>query len=66
MPGSHHRRATEEETAAGAYPFEGDMPGEMPVQLEPGDVVLRHPNLIHRGFNPEGISRWTIIADFSG
>ena len=35
----------------------GDMPGQMTVETEPGDVAFYYSNLLHRGYNPAGESR---------
>ncbi len=64
VPGSHLRRTTAEEREVLANARAGDMPGQMTVELEPGDVVFYYPNLLHRGFNPDGALRWTMHHAF--
>ena len=63
IPGSHLRLATEEEIAAST--LEGnveEVEGIVPIALEPGDVVFRSTNTLHRGWNPEGVLRWTLVS----
>ena len=40
------------------------MPNAMVVELEPGDIVYYNANLWHRGWNPEGINRWSMHCAF--
>ncbi|KAI0434203.1 phytanoyl-dioxygenase family protein [Xylaria sp. FL1042] len=47
IPGSHVRVRTPAERAAA--PKEPDMPGQLVVHLEPGDVVFYDNNILHRG-----------------
>ncbi|KAL6875035.1 phytanoyl-CoA dioxygenase [Trichoderma novae-zelandiae] len=47
VPGSHSRARTETERRAG--PFERDLPGQLVVKLEPGDIVFYNNNILHRG-----------------
>ena len=47
IPGSHLRARTDKERAAD--PFENDLPGELHVQMHPGDVVFYNNNILHRG-----------------
>ncbi|KAI1099421.1 phytanoyl-CoA dioxygenase [Jackrogersella minutella] len=47
VPGSHARARTDQERAAG--PFEPDMPGQLVVRLDAGDVVFYNNNILHRG-----------------
>ncbi|KAI0104464.1 hypothetical protein F4814DRAFT_430864 [Daldinia grandis] len=47
VPGSHARPRTEQERAAG--PYEADMPGQLVVKLNAGDVVFYNNNILHRG-----------------
>lgn len=63
VPGSHRRLATEAEIKAST--LEGnvaDVPGIVTADLEPGDVIFRSTNTLHRGWNPEGTLRWTLVA----
>ncbi|KAI1473105.1 uncharacterized protein F4812DRAFT_39504 [Daldinia caldariorum] len=47
VPGSHARPRTERERAAD--PFDADMPGQLVVKLDAGDVVFYNNNILHRG-----------------
>ncbi|KAL6892845.1 phytanoyl-CoA dioxygenase [Trichoderma longibrachiatum] len=47
VPGSHVRARTEVERRAG--PFEKELPGQLVVKLEPGDIVFYNNNILHRG-----------------
>ncbi|KAI0968245.1 phytanoyl-dioxygenase family protein [Xylaria arbuscula] len=47
VPGSHVRVRTPAERAAA--PKEPDMPGQIAVQLNPGDIVFYDNNILHRG-----------------
>lgn len=47
VPGSHVRVRTAAERSA--PPREPDMPGQLVVRLEPGDVVFYDNNILHRG-----------------
>ncbi|KAI1480924.1 hypothetical protein F4774DRAFT_376479 [Daldinia eschscholtzii] len=47
VPGSHARPRTEQERAAD--PFEPNMPNQLVVKLDAGDVVFYNNNILHRG-----------------
>ncbi|KAI0129503.1 phytanoyl-CoA dioxygenase family protein [Xylariales sp. AK1849] len=47
VPGSHVRARTAAERDAD--PFEGDMPGQLVVHLDAGDVAFYNNNIVHRG-----------------
>ncbi|KAH8429592.1 phytanoyl-CoA dioxygenase family protein [Aspergillus melleus] len=47
VPGSHRRVRTEAER--NAAPYEGNMPGQLVVELKPGDAVFYDSNILHRG-----------------
>jgi hypothetical protein len=64
VPGSHRRPTTAEEREVLANNAAGDMPGQLVVETEPGDVAFYYPNLLHRGYNPEGWLRWTMHHAF--
>ncbi len=64
IPGSHARSATEEEVAVYRNDRNDDMPGQLTIELEPGDIAFRHGNLLHRGLNPDGVWRRTLFAGF--
>jgi hypothetical protein len=64
VPGSHRRPTTAEEREVLANNAAGDMPGQLVVETEPGDVAFYYPNLLHRGYNPEGRLRWTMHHAF--
>lgn len=59
VPGSHLRGLTVAEKEAIKKDPDGKVPGEMIVELSPGDVVFYNADLLHRGYNPEGINRLT-------
>ncbi len=55
VPGSHSRPNTPEENEAFAgskhyAPADNVMPGGVPIELKPGQIVLYNNNLIHRGY----------------
>jgi hypothetical protein len=64
VPGSHRRPTTAEEREVLTQNAAGDMPGQLVVETEPGDVAFYYPNLLHRGYNPEGRLRWTMHHAF--
>lgn len=64
VPGSHLRRTTEVERRLLAQNPTGEMPGQMTVELQPGDVAFYYSNLLHRGYNPTGQLRWTMHHAF--
>lgn len=64
VPGSHLRPTTREELNAFHTNPVGDMPGQITVETQPGDVAFYYPNLWHRGFNPAGELRWTMHHAF--
>ncbi|KAL3478605.1 hypothetical protein BJX99DRAFT_101955 [Aspergillus californicus] len=47
VPGSHRRVRTEAER--GADPYESVLPGQIVVELKPGDAVFYDSNILHRG-----------------
>ncbi|KKK21255.1 phytanoyl-CoA dioxygenase family protein [Aspergillus rambellii] len=47
VPGSHRRVRTEEERNADRYAAE--LPGQLVVELQPGDAVFYDSNILHRG-----------------
>ena len=47
VPGSHRRIRTDEER--NAAPFEPNMPGQVVVEMKPGDAVFYNSNILHRG-----------------
>jgi hypothetical protein len=64
VPGSHLRPTTAAERQVLAQSPTGDMPGQITVETEPGDVAFYYPNLLHRGLNPAGMLRWTMHHAF--
>ncbi|KAI2635227.1 phytanoyl-dioxygenase family protein [Xylaria nigripes] len=58
VPGSHARVRTAAERAAS--PYEPNMPGQMVVRLEPGDVVFYDNNILHRGVYDSGKERMSL------
>ncbi|KAI9930349.1 hypothetical protein ASPWEDRAFT_108220 [Aspergillus wentii DTO 134E9] len=47
IPGSHRRVRTETERKAD--PYEAELPGQLVVELQPGDAVFYDSNILHRG-----------------
>ncbi|KAK5141058.1 hypothetical protein LTR32_006293 [Rachicladosporium monterosium] len=47
VPGSHRRSRTEQERKAD--PYEDEMPGQVKVSMEAGDIVFYNNNILHRG-----------------
>jgi phytanoyl-CoA dioxygenase PhyH len=64
VPGSHLRETTPAEREVLANAPTGDMPGQLIVETQPGDVAFYYPNLLHRGYNPDGALRWTMHHAF--
>lgn len=58
VPGSHRRARTETERAAA--PYEPNLPGQLVVKLEPGDVVFYDNNILHRGVYDAMMERMTL------
>lgn len=58
VPGSHRRARTDAERAAG--PFEESLPGQLTVQLEPGDIAFYNNNILHRGVYRSDRERMTL------
>ena len=62
VPGSHRRPNTDAETAAIlSDDLDVACPGAETLKLEPGDTCYFDAGLIHRGYNPEGVQRWTFV-----
>ncbi|MBT7067097.1 MAG: hypothetical protein HN919_12390 [Verrucomicrobia bacterium] len=65
VPGSHLRLATEQEIAAARAlrPCAVDqVEGMTTIEMQPGDVLYHHTNLLHQGLNPSGSPRWTLLS----
>lgn len=64
VPGSHKRALTPEEISArnsgGRY-----MPEALAISLDVGDVLLRSPLILHRGYNERGVERLTLVGALS-
>lgn len=58
VPGSHIRSRTEQERCAD--PFEDNMPGQMIVTMEPGDIIFYNNNILHRGVYSSQAERMTL------
>lgn len=58
VPGSHTRARTEFER--NADPFEKEIPGQMSVKLNAGDVVFYNNNILHRGVYSADKERMTL------
>jgi hypothetical protein len=71
VPGTHRRPpvpdefrpGSQEEREARCDP-DRTLPGAIRIELEPGDVLLRHPAVVHRGMNPEGRDRCTMLVAY--
>lgn len=64
VPGSHKRLSLPEEKAVFENDPTGDIPGGMTVEMEPGDAAFYFPQMIHRGFNPDGHRRFSMHHAF--
>jgi hypothetical protein len=64
VPGSHARPSTAAEMTVFRENPNDEMPGQMTVELEPGDIVYYNANLWHRGFNLDGVLRWSMHTAF--
>ena len=64
VPQSHLRASTPEEIKASSDGEKGEMPGALVVEMEPGDIAFYNSNLWHRGWNPDGATRWTIHSAY--
>jgi hypothetical protein len=60
VPGSHRRRRSADERDALASDPNGDMPGQMVVELDAGDIVFYNSNLLHRGICTADSHRQTL------
>lgn len=58
VPGSHRRARTEMER--NADPYEDDMPGQLFVKMEPGDIIFYNNNILHRGVYDSKAERMTL------
>lgn len=58
VPGSHRRARTDAERAAA--PYEPNLPGQLVVRLDPGDVVFYNNNILHRGVYDAMAERMTL------
>ncbi|KAI4723158.1 phytanoyl-CoA dioxygenase family protein, partial [Aureobasidium sp. EXF-10727] len=58
VPGSHARPRTEEERCAD--PFEDNMPGQMVVEMNAGDIIFYNNNILHRGVYRTEAERMTL------
>lgn len=58
VPGSHTRARTEVER--NADPFEKEIPGQLVVKLQAGDVVFYNNNILHRGAYDSKVERMTL------
>ena len=62
VPGSHRRPNTAAETEAIlSDDLDAECPGAVALKLEAGDACYFDAGLIHRGYNPEGLQRWTFV-----
>lgn len=58
VPGSHRRARTDIERTAD--PYEQDIPNQLFVKLNPGDVVFYNNNIFHRGKYDSTVERMTL------
>ncbi|KAI6784500.1 uncharacterized protein J7T54_006545 [Emericellopsis cladophorae] len=58
VPGSHLRARTDTERTAS--PFEKNIPGQIVVTLEPGDIAFYNNNILHRGAYDSTKERMTL------
>ena len=58
VPGSHARARTDEERYAD--PYEGNMPDQLLVRLQSGDMVFYNNNILHRGIYKSDVTRMTL------
>lgn len=58
VPKSHLRPLTDEERDAN--PLEADMPGQIHVQLQPGEMAFYNNNIYHRGAYRSDVQRMTL------
>lgn len=58
VPGSHVRSRTEEERRAD--PFEDNLPGQMVVKMNAGDIIFYNNNILHRGVYSSEAERMTL------
>ncbi|KAH9825514.1 Phytanoyl-CoA dioxygenase [Teratosphaeria destructans] len=58
VPGSHKRPRTDMERSAD--PYEDDMPGQLFVKMEPGDIIFYNNNILHRGVYDSRSERMTL------
>ncbi|UNI14352.1 hypothetical protein JDV02_000988 [Purpureocillium takamizusanense] len=58
VPGSHRRARTDAER--NADPYEKTLPGQLVVEMEPGDVVFYNNNILHRGVYDSKVERMTL------
>jgi len=64
VPGSHRRPLTAAEWAALRADRNGPMPGEIHVDLDPGDVLFMDAHALHRGELPAGHPRLSLHFSF--
>lgn len=64
VPGSHTRDLTAVEIAA-RNAGGSDMPGAVTIDLDVGDILLRSPFILHRGYNAHGVERLTIVGTYA-
>lgn len=58
VPGSHLRARTDAERSAD--PFEDNLPGQVVVKMNAGDVVFYNNNILHRGVYTSKVERMTL------
>lgn len=58
VPGSHSRPRTQLERDA--HPFESNLPGQIRVSMNAGDVLFYNNNILHRGIYSASVERMTL------
>ncbi|MCH8289972.1 phytanoyl-CoA dioxygenase family protein [Candidatus Poribacteria bacterium] len=60
VPGSHRREITDAEREILRNSPKADMPNQMAVKLQAGDIVFYNSSLLHKGYNKSGAKRQTL------
>ena len=60
VPGSHRRELTDTERAVLQQTPKAEMPNQLTVKLESGDIVFYNSSLLHKGYNPIDAKRQTL------
>ena len=60
VPGSHRREMTDAERAVIQQTPKGEMPNQLAVRLNAGDIVFYNSSKLHKGYNHTGAKRQTL------